>query len=179
MLVRVVVGMAVGVIVGVAVIVAAAAAAEQERAHDIDDQSKRGDRDRLVEADRHRRNEARDRLVTDQERNHQKHDGAGEAGEVAELAGAEGEARVVGVAPRIAVGQRREQERAGMGRHVQAVGHERDRAEQQAADDFGHHHDGAKHDHRPGSALVLVVAFAQENVVMAGCGHDACRLYFR
>ena len=108
----------------------AAAAAEQERADDIDDQSQHGDRDRLVEADRYRRDEARDRFVTDQHRNHQKYDGAGEAGEVAELAGAEGEARILGVAPRIAIGQRGEQERAGMGRHVQAVGDERDRAEQ-------------------------------------------------
>src|SRR5580700_7923576 len=92
MRVRMLMLMGVAVIMRVTVIVAATAAAEQERAGDIDDQSKHGDRDRLVEADRHRRNEARDRLVTDQDRNHHQYDGAGEAGEVAELAGAEGKA---------------------------------------------------------------------------------------
>jgi hypothetical protein len=167
------------VAMGVAVAVIMTAAAEQEHAGDIDDQSEHGDRDRLVEADRHRCKQARDRLVTDEDRDHRQHDGAGEAGEVAELAGAEGEARVVGMAPRIAVGERREQERAGMGRHVQAVGDQRDRAEQQAADDLGDHHDGAQHDHRPGAALVLVMAFAEEDVAVAGCGHGARRLYFR
>ena len=88
-------------------------------------------------------------------------------------------AEIVGVAPRVAVGQRGEQERAGMGRHVQTIGDQRDRAEQQPADDLGHHHDGAKRDHRPGAALVLVVAFAEKDVAVTGSGHNARGLYFR
>ncbi len=51
-----------------------------------------------------------------------------------------------------------------MRRHVQPVGNERDRAEQEAADDLGNHHDGAERDHHPGAALVALMAFAEKDV---------------
>ena len=35
------------------------------------------------------------------------------------------------------------------------------------ADDLGRHHDGAQRNHRPGAALVLVVAFAEKDVAVA------------
>ena len=76
--------------------------------------------------DRDRREDAAYGLVADQDRDHCEDDGAGEAREVAELAGAEGEAWIVGVLARVGIGERRQQERAGMGAHVQAVGDERD-----------------------------------------------------
>ena len=43
--------------------------------------------------------------------------------------------------------------------HMQPIRHQRDRTEQQAADDFGDHHDAAEPDHRPGLALAPLVAF--------------------
>ena len=113
-----------------------------------------------------RREETADGFVADQQRDHCQDDGAGEAGEVAELAGAEGEAWIIGVPAGIGVGERREQERAGMGAHVQAVGDERDRAEQQAADDLGDHHRPAEPDHRPRLALALLVSLAEEYVAV-------------
>ena len=76
------------------------------------------------------------------------------------------EALVVGVVAGVAIGQRGEQQRAGMGRHVQPVGDQRDRAEHQAAGDLGDHHEAAQRDHHPGAALVLLVAFAEKNVVV-------------
>jgi hypothetical protein len=65
-----------------------------------------------------------------------------------------------------AISQRREQKRAGMGRHVQPVGDERDRAEQKPTDYLGDHHEAAQHDHRPGAALVALVGLAEKNVAM-------------
>ena len=56
-----------------------------------------------------------DRFITDQQGDHRQDDGAGEAGEVAELAGAEGEARSSRASPREGIGERRKQQRAGMG----------------------------------------------------------------
>ena len=53
-----------------------------------------------------------------------------------------------------------------MGRHMQSVGDERDRAEQEPADDLGSHHEAAQRDHRPGAALVALVAVAQEDVAV-------------
>src|SRR6516165_9828204 len=104
------------------------AAAEEDGAHDIHDKAERGNRDCLVKVNPYRPDEAGGRLVADEQRDHGEHDGAGEAGEIAELAGAETEAVVVDVAARVAVGQRREEKRAGMRRHMQSVGDERDRA---------------------------------------------------
>jgi len=63
-----------------------------------------------------------------------------EAGEIAQLSGSEGEAGVVGVATRIGIGQRGEQQGAGVGAHVQAVGDQRNRSEKQAADNLRDHH---------------------------------------
>ena len=142
------------------------AAAQQPRAGEVDAKAKDGDRDRLGKADRRGRDETAHRFVADQKRDHRQDDGAGVAGKIAKFAGPESEARVVRVAPREGVGERRQQQCAGMGAHVQAVGDERDRAEQPAADDFGRHHGGAKPDHRPGPAFALFVAFAKEDVAV-------------
>ena len=76
--------------------------------------------------------------------------------------------RIVGVLAGIGVGERREQQRAGMRAHVQAVGDQRDRAEQQAADDLGDHHGAAEPDHRPGLALAFLVPLAEEHVAVKG-----------
>ena len=57
-----------------------------------------------------------------------------------------------------------------MGGHVQSVGDERDRAEQQAADDFGHHHEAAERDHHPGAPLVRLMTRAEEDVGMGRRG---------
>ena len=62
------------------------AAAEQEHAGDIDEQAEHGDGNRLVEADRNGPDKPRKRLVTDKKRDHGEDDGAGEAGQIAELA---------------------------------------------------------------------------------------------
>ena len=159
------------------------AAAQQPGAGDIHREAEAGDRDRLGEVDRHRREQAGDGLVADQQRDHRQDDRAGEAGEIAELAGAEGEARIVRRAARIGIGERREQQRAGMRAHVQAVGDEGDRAEQQAADDLGDHHGAAEPDHRPGLAFALFVPLAEEHVACdakaraAGC--RSCRASFQ
>ena len=108
------------------------AAAQQPRARDVDGEAENSDRDRLGEVrSASARTVAPIDFVADQQRDHRQHDGAGEAREIAELAGAEGEARIVGVAARVGVGERRQQQRAGVGAHVQAVGDQRDRAEHQ------------------------------------------------
>ena len=128
--------------------------------------SEGGDRDRLAKMDRHGRDEAVHRLVADQERDHRQDDRAGETGQIAQLAGAEGEAGIVRMPAGEAVGQRGQQQRAGMGAHVQPVGDQRDRAEQPAADDLGRHHGAAQPDHRPGPALALLVGLAEEDMAM-------------
>src|SRR5262249_25595604 len=73
-------------------------AAKEQRAYDVHGQPERRDRDCLVEADGHRPDKARQRLIADQNRDDREHDGAGEAGEVTEFAGAEAEAIVAGMA---------------------------------------------------------------------------------
>ncbi len=116
--------------------------------------------------DSHRRQEARNRLIADQQGDHRQHDSAAEARQIAQLAGTEYEPAVADVTPRIGVGQGRYQHGPGVSRHVQAIGHQRQRTEQPAADDLNHHHHAAQSNDTPGLALVLFVARAQEGVVM-------------
>ena len=142
------------------------AAGQQPGAGDIDHETKDRNRDGLVEADGNRVEQARYGFIADQERNHRQNDGAGIPGEIAELAGAERETAIAGIFAGIGIGERGEQQRAGMRRHVQAVGNQRKRAEQGPADDFGNHHDGAEDDHRPGAPLGSVVILAQKQVVV-------------
>ena len=53
------------------------------------------------------------------------HDGARRSRQIPELAGAEAEPVVVGMPARVTIGERGKEQRAGMRRHVQAVGNER------------------------------------------------------
>ena len=137
---------------------------QQPGAHQIDRQAYHRQRDRFAEMDDDRRIEPRQRLVADRRRDQSEDHGAAKRRQFAHLAGAESEARIVRVAAREAVGERRDRERAGMGRHVPAVGHHRHRAEDGAADDLRHHHGGGERDHEPGAPFVPVVLGAQEHV---------------
>ena len=103
-----------------------AAAAQEPCARDVHGQAKAGDRDRLAEVDRDRREDAAHGFIADQQCDHREDDRAGEAGEVAELARPEGEIGIVGVLAGVGVGERGEQERAGVRAHMQPVGDERD-----------------------------------------------------
>jgi len=64
------------------------------------------------------------------------------------------------------IGEGGDQQRARMGRHVEAVSDERHRAEKATTDDLAHHHGGGEADHHPGLALVLRVLGAEEDVAM-------------
>ena len=139
---------------------------QQPGARQVNQQPDRCQCDRLAEMDGDRRIKPRQRLVADRRRDQRQDHGAAERRQFAHLAGAEGEARVVRMAAREAVGERRDGERAGVRRHVPAVGHHRHRAEQGAADDLRHHHRRGKRDHEPGAPLVAVVLGPQENVAV-------------
>ncbi len=73
--------------------------AQQPGGDQIDEEADDGDENGLREVDRHRRIEPHQAFPADQQRHQRQKHGAGEAGEITELAGAEGEARVVGLAP--------------------------------------------------------------------------------
>ena len=144
------------------------AAAQQPYAGDVHGQAEHCDGDGLGELDRNGGEQARHRLVADQQRDHRQHDRAGEPGEVAELASPEREAGIVRVLAGVAVGQGRQQQGAGMGAHVHPVRDQCDGAEQQAAHDLQHHHGAAERDDPPGPALRLLVPVAEEDVAVPG-----------
>ncbi len=144
--------------------------AQQPCARDIHRKTKTGNRDRFGKMNRDGIENTADGFIADQQRDHGQHDGAGKPCEIAELAGAECEGRIVGVFAGVSIGKRGQQQRAGVGAHMQSVRHQRDRAKQQAADDFGDHHDPAEPDHRPGLALALLMAFAEEDMAVKSRG---------
>ncbi len=115
---------------------------------------------------RHRLEQACDRLVTNEDGDHREDNGTREARQVAELPRAEAEAGVSGVLSGVAVGQRGEQQGAGVGAHVQSVRDQGDRTEKQAAHDFSSHHDATQNDHGPRSSFASRVVGRQEDVTV-------------
>ena len=165
------VGLAVIVIVIVIVIVAVVViGAKQPGAGEIDREAEAGDRYGLGEFDRHGIEKSGNRLIGDQQRDDRQDQRAGEPREIAELARPEGETGIASVAASVGISQGRQQQRAGMGAHVDAIGDERHRAEHPAADDFQHHHRGAEPDHRPGFLLARIMVLAEEDVVVKAIG---------
>ena len=101
-------------------------AAQEPGTRDVYSQAETGNRDRLGKMDRDGCKETADGFVSDEQCNHREDNGAGEAGEIAELAGAKCEVRITGALASIRVSECREQERAGMRAHMQAIGDESD-----------------------------------------------------
>ena len=139
---------------------------QQPGAGQIHRQAEHRHRNRLVEGDGLRVEQAVDALGGDHDRGAGQDHAAGEGGEVPDLAGAEGEARVGQVAARIEIGRRRDQHGPGVRGHVDAVCQQGHGVEHQPADDLDDHHGRAEDDHRPGAALVGGVVGAQENMVV-------------
>ena len=158
-------GVSLGIVVCVMTVlmrVSAATVAEQPGAPEVHHQADNGDRQRLAEGDGHRRAQPLESLDGDERGGQAERDGAGEAREIAELAGAEGEARVVRVAARQPVGEDADAERRDMRPHVPAIGQQREGAEHCSGDDLGDHGDGGDDDDREGAAAVPVVVHAQD-----------------
>ena len=84
------------------------AAAEEPGAGYVHRQAEACDRDRLPERDGDRREEAAHCLVSNEDGDHRQHDGAGEAGEIAELARSESEPRIASMLAGVGVRQRGE-----------------------------------------------------------------------
>ncbi len=149
---------------------------QQPGTQEVHSQSDAGDRDRLIERDAHRMQQPRHALVADEKGNHRQHDRACVTRQIAELAGAEGEPLVTCVAPGESICQRRDEERSGMRRHVEAVRDQRHRAEQRTAADLSRHHGAADRDDDPGLALVARMIVAEENVLV-GERHQRFRMH--
>ena len=62
--------------------------------------------------------------------------------------------------------QRRNSQRPGVRGHVPSVGNEGHRPVDGATDDLGDHHHRCQRDDEPGPALVLLMLFAKEHMVM-------------
>ena len=140
--------------------------AQQPGARDIDAEAERGDRDGFAKMNDDRAGQPHDQFVSDAERDHSQNDGARERGKLAELAGANRKALIIGVAAGQEISQARNGQRHDMGAHMPAVGDQRDRAEQRAAHDFGDHHEGGERDDAPGAALMRAVMLAEKRMIM-------------
>jgi hypothetical protein len=141
-------------------------AAQKPGTCDIDGETHTGDRDCLGEMNLDRGKQTGHRLVADQNRDYRENDGARETSEIAEFAGAERKVGILGMSARVRVRKRREEQRAGVGTHVQAVRDERYRSKEETADYFRTHHRATEPDHSPRIALTLIVPLAEEDMLM-------------
>jgi len=107
-----------GAVTMTAMAVSMVVAAEQPRADNVDQQPHYRNGNGFVERDRHRRNEAFNRLIADKQRNHSQHDRTGESCQVAELSCAKHKPVIRGMSSRIRVCQRGDQHRASVCGHV-------------------------------------------------------------
>ena len=118
-----------GAVTMTAMAVSMVVAAEQPRADNVDQQPHYRNGNGFVERDRHRRNEAFNRLIADKQRNHSQHDRTGKSRQVAEFSGPKHKPMIRGMSPRIRVCQRGDQHRPSVRGHVQAIGYQRQRVE--------------------------------------------------
>ena len=151
---EIVIVMTMAVRVIVAMVVMVMLLAKQEGADEIDGKPEHGNGDGFAIGNRDRVDQPLHALEGDLDRDDAENDGAGEGGEIAELAGAEGEMRIARLAARKEIGERGDAERSRMGRHMPAIGKQRHRAEQRSRHDLADHHDRGQRDHKPGTALV-------------------------
>jgi len=148
---------------------------QQPRGGQIDREAESGDRDRLAKMYGHRVDEAGDSLIADEQGDHGQNDRRGEPGEVAELPGPESKPAIAGVPARIAVRQCRQEQGAGMGRHVQPIGYQGDGAEEDAAHHFQRHHGAAQPDHGPGLPLRVGMPFTEKDMAVLLLKQDGFR----
>jgi hypothetical protein len=94
---------------GIVIVTGACRPAQKPGADNIDHQPETSDRNGFAKVDRHRGKEPANGFIADKESNHGQNNGAGKAGEIAELASTEGEARIVCVLSGICAGQRRKE----------------------------------------------------------------------
>ena len=143
---------------------------QQQRAHDVDQEAQYRNQRGIAEIDAHRVDQSGDGFARDTERENAEDQRRCEAGQVANLAGAETEFGIIAVFFGIAIGGRRKAESTGMGRHVEAIGEKGHRAGDVTGNDFGDHHHGRKTDYPERSLGVSIMGCAQEDVIM-------CRIF--
>lgn len=141
---------------------------EKPGTDEIDDQTDDGDQNGFVKVDVDRRAEAPEAFPADQKRDQRQNDGAGKPRQIAELAGAEGKARIMRVPARIEIGQRRDQHRRRMGGHMPAIGGQRHGAIKVSGGDLDYHHRHRDGDHHPGPLFVALVIFSQKEMIVPG-----------
>ena len=132
----------------------------------IDGEPESGNRDGFAEMDGYGMNETVDGLIADQRGDHRQDDCRGETRQVAELTGAESKSTVARVPARIAIRERRQEQGAGMGGHVQSIGDQRERPEGDATHDLEGHGEPAEPDHGPGPALRPDMSLAEKGVAV-------------
>ncbi len=147
---------------------------QQQRARQIDGQPQPRHPQRLAIGNRAGRQQPVDRFDRNADREHAEQQGAGKARQIADFAGPEHEARIGGMAARIAIGERRQPERADMGSHVDAIGQQRHRPGRQPRCNLDQHRDRGQRDHPQRPAFMGVMASTQrrDRAVLGPRAHD-------
>ena len=153
-------------VVFMVVVPMAAVPPEDEGARSVDEQPGCGHEQGLIEDDLHRVQEPVAALPRHQQGEQGQQQRAGEPSQGVYLAGAEGEPLVVGVAPRVDVGQRGDPEGGGVRSHVQAVGQQRHRSGKDSGDDLDRHHGAGDGDDDKRPALPRAFQFLSERMAV-------------
>ena len=135
---------------------------QKHRADYIHHQSDYGDKGRLAEGNRLRRDETTHAFYRNAKCDDAQDKGRRKAREVSDLTSSEAELPVFGVPSCEGIGSRRHSERPRMGRHVKAVGEQRHRSKDGPCDDLANHHYRAKRNHPQSAARIVVMCASEE-----------------
>ncbi|MNK26344.1 hypothetical protein D3C87_446780 [compost metagenome] len=141
---------------------------QQPRADQVHHQAQHRDRDGFGVVDGHGRPQPLQRADHHERGDAEQQQRAREAAEHLDLPGAEGKARVAGVAPRGGVGKGAQADGQRVRAHVPAVGQKRHGVEPPAGADLDHHHGGGDPHHEAGAAFGGGIAGAEMVVVLPG-----------
>lgn len=123
---------------------------QHERAEEVHEQSNDRNDDGFAEVNRLWRQQAMYGVGGDKDGNDGQDHRTGEGAQDPDFAGAEGEARVFGVATAVGIGQSGEDKRGDVGSHVPAISHQGHGMEKISGHNFHQHHSAGQSDHFAG-----------------------------
>ena len=141
----------------VMIVIMAMTVTQQQRTDDIHHQADDGNQRRCTELHLGGFQQAHHRLDRNAQGYQRQDQRRGEAAQVADLAGAETEARAARMALGIGVGRRSNAQGAGVGGHVETVGQQGHGTGEIAGGDFRHHHHQRQQHHPQGAPGVFFV----------------------
>ena len=147
--------------------------AEDKNGGSVNDKTDHSDEDRMIEGNRHGKEQTLHAFPCHHQREKRQKDRAGVASEGVDFAGAKAEFGIVRMTAGIGVGKGVDAQRHRVGRHVDAVGKQSHGAIGDACDDLDDHHGKREHDDDPGAGFACLLQILPKSMIVQPTGKIA------